>query len=309
MESVLFSASRSTDQHYCKINSIKSESLSSEDEESNCLISEDSSELELVDMILGDDYSQGDTRIAVPTNYSCPLCCEGSMVTVKQTLTGVLSASEKPYIEHTGTGADTKRTNHRSVQKRLNISGNSRLNSWSSKGDNGSSCEYGPMEHDNDPEVNGDSDSNSFVPSFTKVKEEDESSMEGTAAKDNRECDKRDGIVTINTKQGNLTVKSEKAEDYNPVSCLVCGGTVINLNQCLIHALRAHANSKTRSYPCSLCEMCFSVDTDLTRHFMNMHQNIKVRFSLYTAVINKYWFCKMMLSVMEKPRIPSLIIH
>jgi hypothetical protein len=280
MKSV-FSASRSTYQHYCKINSIKSESLSSED---NCLISEDSSELELVDMILGDDYCQGDTRIVVPANYSCPLCCEGSMVTVKQTLKDIFSASEKPSIADLDSGADTKRINHRSVKKCLNISDNSRLSSQYSKGDYGSSCEYGPVEQDSNPEVNGDTDSNSFVLSCTKVKEEDDDSMERAAAKDNRECDKRDDIVTINTKEGNLIVKSEKVEDDNPVSCLVCGGTVINLNQCLIHALRAHANSETCSYPCSLCEMCFSVDTDLTRHYMNIHQNIKVRVSLCTAI-------------------------
>ncbi|PNF22522.1 hypothetical protein B7P43_G13958 [Cryptotermes secundus] len=171
------------------------------------------------------------------------------------------------------------------VKKCLNVSPSSRLSSRYRKGDYGSACEYGPMEQDSDPEVNGDTDSNSFVLSCTKVKEEDDNSMEGTAAKNNRECDERHGIVTINTKQGPLIVKSEKAEDDSPVSCLVCGGTVINLNQCLIHALRAHANSETRSYPCSLCEMSFSVDTDLTRHYMNIHQNIKDARLLHVCII------------------------
>jgi hypothetical protein len=278
MKSVLFSASRSNYQHYCKINSIKSENLSSEGEENNYLISEDSSELELANMILGDDCSQGNGRIAVPANYSCPLCCEGSMVTIKQTLKDTFPASEKPLIEGMGSGADIKRMNHVIVKKHLDISSNSRLNSQYSKGD--------PVEQDGDPEV-GDSISNSFILSLSKVKEEDDNSNEGTAARDNREYDKRNGIMTINTEQGNLSVKSEKAEDDNPVSCLVCGGTLINLNQCLIHALRAHANNETRSYPCNLCEMCFSVDTDLTRHFLTIHQNIKVRFSSYTAIQTK----------------------
>lgn len=280
MKSVLFPASRS--KYQCKINSIRSESLSSEGEESNYLISEDSSEPELADMILGDDYSQGD-RIAVPSMYSCPLCCEGSMVTIKQALTDTLPASEKQHIEDMGSGADTNRMNHLSVKNHLNISSNSRLNSHYSKGGHGSSCDYDPVEQDSGPEV-GDSNSNSFILSRTTVKEEDDNSIESTAARDNREYDNRDGIMTINSKQGNLIVKSEKAEDDNPVSCLVCGGTLTDLNKCLVHALSAHANSETHSYPCSLCEMCFSVDTDLTRHFLTIHQNVKVRFSSYPAI-------------------------
>jgi hypothetical protein len=282
MKSVLFSASRSKYQHYCKINFIKSKSLSSEGEERNYLISEDSSEPELADMILGDDYSQGD-RIAVPSSYSCPLCCEGSMITIKQALKDTLPASEKPHTEDTGSAADTNRMNHLSIKKHLNISSNSRLNSQYSKGDHGSSSDYDPVEQDSDPEGD-DSNSNSFILSHTKVKEEDDNNIESTAAKDNREYDKRDGIMTINSNQGNLIIKSEKTEDDNPVSCLVCRGTLMNLNRCLVHALSAHANSETHSYPCSLCEMCFSVDTDLTRHFLTVHQNIKVRFSSYTAV-------------------------
>jgi hypothetical protein len=289
IKSEFLSANKAGDQHDPKINSIKSETVSSEDEENNYLISEDSSELELVDMILGENYDQRD-KITVPTNYCCPLCCEGNMVTIRQTCKDTMCSSKRPHTEDMDPRADTKRTNQLSLKKRSDISDNSSLELFTYpdiqyiKADYGS-CEDEQLEHCSDSEVYRDSDSNSFILSFTNVKEEDDNSLEGTAGSGDTLGDKKwKDIGTMNAKHRNVNVKSEKTENGNPVSCIVCGETMINLDQCLVHALCAHADGEAHSYPCALCEMCFSVDTDLTRHFMNIHQNIKVSFYLYTAV-------------------------
>jgi hypothetical protein len=288
MRSAFFPANRTADLDDPKTNSIKSETLSSEDEESDYLISEDSSERELVDMILGGDCDQGD-KIVMPANYCCPLCCEGSMVTMKQILKDTSCSSERPHIEDLDTGADIEGMNQSSVKKHADISDNSFLEMFTYphiqyiKSDCGSSDEDDPVEQNSDSEVDDDSNSNSIMLSSTNVKEEDDYSIEGTTGSGDRGGDKREGIITVSSKQGNVNIKSERTEDDNPVSCLVCGETVINLNQCLVHALCAHADSETHSYQCSLCERCFSVDTDLTRHFMNVHQNIKVSFPLFTT--------------------------
>lgn len=273
MRSSFFPTSRAADLHEPKINLIKSETLSSGNEESNYLISEDSSECELLNMIPGGNCDQGDT-ILIPTEYCCPLCCEGSMVAVKQILMDTACSSKRPYIEDLDTGAEG--------MKHADISDNSSIEmfTYSHIQDNRSDCGFSyeddSMEQNNDY----DSNSNSIMMSFTSVKEEDDYSLEGTSGGD-KGGDKREGTITTSSKQGNVNVKSERSADDNPVSCLVCGETVMNLNQCLVHALCAHADSETHSYQCSLCERCFCVDTDLTRHFMNIHQNVKVSVPLF----------------------------
>jgi hypothetical protein len=283
MRSDFFPVSRTADLHDFKINSIMSHTLSSEDEESDYLISEDSSEHELVDMILGDDCYEGD-KVIMPTNYCCPLCCEGSMVTVKQIHKDTPCSSKRSLTDDLDTGADIEGMNQLSVKKHTDTSDNSSLKMFTYphiqyiNNDYGSSYEDDPVEQSSNLEVDGDSNSNSIMLSIASIKEEDNYNLEGATTSDDRGGGKREGVITISAKQGHVNVKSERTEDNNPVSCFLCGETVINLNQCLVHALCAHADSETHSYQCSLCERCFSVDTDLTRHFMNIHQNIKVSF-------------------------------
>jgi hypothetical protein len=276
MKSVLLSPTKTTNQHGSKMNLIKLENLSSDDEESNYLISEDSSTLELVDMILGDDCDEGNKKIAFQTKYCCPLCCEGRMVTVTQTIRDTCS-SKRSRTEEVNTETDTERRDQMNIKKHSDISDNSSAEMFTCS--NVQFIRGDHISHGVDL-MEQDRDSNSFTWGLTKAENEDDN-LEGTIGRGDRESE---GVVVINTKQGNVDVKSEKTEDDNPVNCLMCGGALINLSQCLIHTLCTHANSETNFYPCSLCEMCFSTDTDLTRHFMNIHQNIKVGCSLYITI-------------------------
>lgn len=275
MRSLLFSPTKTTNKHDSKMNLVKLENLSSGDEENNCLISEDSSELELVDMIFGDDCDGGNTEIAFQTKYCCPLCCEGHMVTMKQRSRDTCS-SKRLYTEEMDTEADTERRNQISIQKHSDISNNFGVEMFTCSNVQHIRGDY--VSHGDGP-VQQDRDSNSFTQGLAKVKNDGEN-LEGGVVRGDRESE---SIVGVNIKQGTVNVKSENTEDDNPVKCLVCGGTVIK-SRCLIHTLCTHANSETNFYPCSLCELCFSTDTDLTRHFMNVHQNIKVGSFLYATI-------------------------
>lgn len=274
--SVLFSPAKTTNQYDPKMNLIELQNLLSDDEESNYLISEDSSELELVDMILGDDCAEGNKKIALQTKYCCPLCCEGRMVTVTRTIRDTCS-SKRPHNEEIDTETDTETRDQMSIKKHPNIPDSSSAEMFTYS--NVQFIRGGHISDGVDP-VEQDRDSNSFTQGLTKAENEDDN-LEWTIGRGDRESD---SVAGINTKQGNGDVKPEKTEDDNPVNCLMCGGTVINLSQCLIHTLCTHANSGTNFYPCSLCETCFSTDTDLARHFLNIHQNIKVGCSLHTTI-------------------------
>jgi hypothetical protein len=276
MKSVLLSPTKNTNQHDPKMNLIELENLSSDDEESNYVISEDSSELGLADMILGDDCNEGNKKIVFQTKYSCPLCCEGRMVAMKQTMRDACS-SKRSCTEEMDTGTDTERSYRMSIKKRSDISDHSSAEMFTCANVQFIRGDY--ISHGGDT-MEKDRDSNLLTQGMTKVKNKVDN-LEETMGRGGRESE---GIVGINSKEGNVDIKSEKTEGDCPVNCLVCGGAMINLSQCLIHTLCTHANSETNVYSCSLCKMSFSADTDLTRHFMNIHQNIKVGCSFYTRM-------------------------
>ncbi|XP_069686218.1 uncharacterized protein [Periplaneta americana] len=258
-----------------KTSFIKTESLSSEDDESSFVMSEDSSENELMDMIL--EESCDGERVTVPTEYCCPLCCEGNMVTVNtSSVDSQLSNSSESLVLDNRTSSKTQ--NELTVKKFPNISDISNLELFRYV-----NAEYLRPDCDSSYEnlIDQGSESDSEVSSFIfgEVKEEDESSREKIAGISDKIDDK-----SVSISDQIVEVKLEKLED-NTVNCFVCGETMSNLNQCLIHSLRFHADSESQSYPCGQCEMCFRVDTDMTRHFMTVHQNMKVARLLHICIV------------------------